>query len=41
MAIWALLQLRGVNALAALAPVYVGGETDADVRAEWAAAISA
>jgi len=41
MAIWALLQLRGVNALATLAPVYVGGETDADVQAEWAAAISA
>ena len=41
MAIWALLQLRGVNALATLAPVYVGGESDVDVQAEWAAAISA
>lgn len=41
MAVWALLQLRGVDVLAALAPVYLGGETDVDVRAEWAAAISA
>ena len=41
MAVWALLQLRGVDVLAALAPVYQGGETDVDVRAEWAAAISA
>ena len=40
MAVWALLQLRGVNALAALAPVYLRDEADADVRAEWAAAIS-
>jgi len=40
MAVWALLQLRGVNALAALAPVYLRDEVDANVRVEWAAAIS-
>ncbi len=40
MAVWALLQLRGVNALASLAPAYLRGEADPDVRAEWATAIS-
>ncbi|MDA1101759.1 MAG: tRNA epoxyqueuosine(34) reductase QueG [Proteobacteria bacterium] len=40
MAVWALLQLRGVNVLAALAPVYLPEETDTDVRREWGSAIS-
>ena len=40
MAVWALLQLRGADALASLAPLYLPEETDADVRAEWGAAIS-
>ena len=40
MAIWALGQLRGPEAVAILAPGYLGGEADDDVRAEWAAAIS-
>ena len=40
MAVWALLQLRGVNALAALAPLYLRDEADADVRAEWGTAIT-
>ena len=40
MAVWALLQLRGVNALAGLAPAYLRDEADPDVRAEWATAIS-
>jgi epoxyqueuosine reductase len=40
MAVWALSRLRGADALAALAPGHLGDEADADVRAEWAAAIS-
>ena len=41
MAIWALGELRGTQAMAAIAPDYLDKETDADVRAEWAAAIVA
>ncbi len=41
MAVWALMQLRGVNALAALAPLHLRDEADPDVRAEWASAVSA
>jgi epoxyqueuosine reductase len=40
MAVWALFQLRGAEALAALAPDHLGAETDAAVRAEWARGIS-
>lgn len=40
MAVWALLQLRGAEALAALAPDHLGAETDTAVRAEWARGIS-
>jgi epoxyqueuosine reductase len=40
MAVWALAQLRGRAAAAALAPSHLGGERDAAVRAEWRAAIS-
>ncbi|MDP6874545.1 MAG: tRNA epoxyqueuosine(34) reductase QueG [Alphaproteobacteria bacterium] len=41
MAVWALSQLLGEEAVAALAPDYLASEIDADVRAEWAEAIPA
>ena len=41
MAIWALGELRGVQAMAAIAPDLLNQETDADVRAEWALVIAA
>ena len=41
MAIWALGELRGTQAMAAIAPDYLDKETDADVRAEWTVAIVA
>jgi len=41
MAVWALGQLRGADALAALGLEHLDSETDVDVRAEWATAISA
>ncbi len=40
MAVWALAQLRGGNAVADLATSHLDGEDDAAVRAEWSAVIS-
>ncbi len=40
MAVWALLQLRGADRLAEIAPDHLSGEADAMVRAEWTQAIS-
>ncbi|MBT4489352.1 MAG: tRNA epoxyqueuosine(34) reductase QueG, partial [Rhodospirillaceae bacterium] len=40
MAVWAFAQLRGGDAIAALAPGYLGMEADEAVRAEWTAANS-
>ncbi|HSD34276.1 MAG TPA: tRNA epoxyqueuosine(34) reductase QueG, partial [Alphaproteobacteria bacterium] len=40
-AVWALSRLMPAPALAALAAERVGGEEDAEVRAEWQAALSA
>ena len=40
MAVWALSQLRGAGAVAALAPAHLAAETDSAVRREWASAIS-
>ena len=41
MAIWALGELRGAKAMAAIALDLLNQETDADVREEWAVVISA
>ncbi len=41
MAIWALGELRGTQAMTAIAPDLLNQETDADVRAEWALVIAA
>ena len=40
MAIWALGELQGAQAMAAIAPDLLDQETDADVRAEWAVVIA-